>query len=285
MKITRIISVSFSPAGSTEEITRKLAGQIAASVGLPSVHDSFTLPKERIEKRLFSSSDLVLFSVPTYAGRIPNKILPSVQSLFSGEDTPVIPIVTFGNRAFDNSLKELRNELREHGFCPIAAAAIVSRHVFSKTLGQGRPDCQDQDQLQNFAESISESIKKSGSVRDFLFPALPDDALPVGPYYTPLDEEGHPAKFLKATPVTDMNLCDSCGLCANVCPMGSVSREHPEEMTGICIKCQACILKCPKHARHFDDPVMLSHTRMLEKNYGRRAEMSLFPPIIPQGTP
>ena len=222
----------------------------------------------------------MLFAVPTYAGRIPNKILPFVQTLFSGENTPVIPIVTFGNRAYDNSLKELRNELQTHGFCPIAAAAVVSRHVFSKTLGQGRPDKTDRQLLEKLASETAMAVHSADSIHDLLPLVLPDNDTPVGPYYTPLDEKGNPAKFLKATPVTDLSECDGCGICADACPMGSVSHSHPEETTGICIKCQACILKCPQHARCFSDPVMLSHTRMLEKTYGRRADTVIFPPAV-----
>ena len=48
------------------------------------------------------------------------------------------------------------------------------------------------------------------------------------------------------------------------------------EVTGICIKCQACIKKCPTHAKYFDDPAFLSHVAMLEQNYTRRAETEVF---------
>ena len=58
--------------------------------------------------------------------------------------------------------------------------------------------------------------------------------------------------------------------------MGSVSAENPAEINGICIKCQACIRKCPKSAKYFDDPAFLSHVAMLEQNYRRRAEAEFF---------
>ena len=58
--------------------------------------------------------------------------------------------------------------------------------------------------------------------------------------------------------------------------MGSISAEDPAQVTGICIKCQACIKKCPVQAKYFDDPAFLSHVAMLEQNYTRRAEAELF---------
>jgi len=58
--------------------------------------------------------------------------------------------------------------------------------------------------------------------------------------------------------------------------MGSISREDPKEVPGICIKCQACVKKCPTNAKYFDDPAFLSHIAMLEQNYTRRAEAEIF---------
>ena len=278
MYISRIWAVTFSPTGGTALVAQEIAGQIAEHLSVPWETDDFTLPESRRETRKFRSSELVIFAVPTYAGRIPNKILPAVQNLFIGSNTPVIPVVTFGNRSFDNSLKELRNELSKQGFVPIAATAVVSRHVFSKTLGKGRPDHRDMQLLDFFSSDVADKIQAAGELRDFLQPVLPEDRTPVGSYYTPLDEEGNPARFLKAAPVTDTERCDQCGICTQVCPMGSVPADHPENTSGICIKCQACILKCPQHARSFTDPAMLSHTRMLEKTFQDRTASSIYLP-------
>ena len=38
------------------------------------------------------------------------------------------------------------------------------------------------------------------------------------------------------------------------------------QVPGICIKCQACVRRCPQGAKYFDDPSLLSHTRMVEVN-------------------
>ena len=99
---------------------------------------------------------------------------------------------------------------------------------------------------------------------------------PVAPYYIPLGEDGQPAKFLKAKPLTDPAKCDHCGKCAAVCPMGSINKDNTDEVPGICIKCQACIVYCPKQAKFFHDDRFLSHKAMLEKNYTRTAHSEIF---------
>lgn len=98
---------------------------------------------------------------------------------------------------------------------------------------------------------------------------------PVGNYYTPLKEDGTPARFLKAKPVTDLSRCTGCGLCAEICPMNSIDAED-YSVSGICIKCHACIRNCPAHAKSITDEQFLSHVKMLEKNYSRRAENCFF---------
>ena len=65
-------------------------------------------------------------------------------------------------------------------------------------------------------------------------------------------------------------------LCPSKCPMGSIDRDQPSIVTGICIKCQRCVRNCPKGAKYFDDPVFLSHVKMLETTYNGRADNKIF---------
>lgn len=49
---------------------------------------------------------------------------------------------------------------------------------------------------------------------------------PIRPYYTPRDRNGEPIKdFLKAKPVTDLDKCVRCGLCARLCPHGAIGPQ------------------------------------------------------------
>lgn len=275
MQIKKVYAVYFSPVGSTGKVAESVAGVIAEKTGAAVEKIDFTLPANRGGTWQFKRDELVVFGTPTYAGRIPNKALPFVQELFKADHTPAVAVVTFGNRNFDSSLTELCEELKKNGFCPFAAGAFASRHVFSQTIAAGRPDARDMDVLHAFADKAAEKLIAAADADALTAPVIRDGA-PVAPYYVPKGLDGQPAKFLKAKPKTNMDLCDNCGTCAEVCPMGSISKENVAEVTGICIKCQACVRLCPKGAKYFDDPAFLSHVAMLEKNFQKRAEPETF---------
>ena len=279
--ISRVYAVYFSPAGSTGAVAEHIAGTIAGKCNLPCKVIDFTLPKMRKEQYSFDENDLVIFGMPTYAGRIPNKVLPFVQTLFEGNGALAVSLVTFGNRSFDSSLTELTEELSEKGFRVLAASAWVCRHVFSRQIAAGRPDALDYVKMGVFADEVLRRLhtldvdrgqcSKESAEEEWKSPVIRGGE-PVAPYYIPKGEDGEPAKFLKAKPLTDTAKCTNCGICAEVCPMGSVSKENYADVPGICIKCQACVLKCPEGAKYWDDAAFLSHVRMLENNYTDRKE-------------
>lgn len=273
MNISCVKAVYYSATGTTEKVVTGIAEKIAAALGVPMEVYDYSLPQNRAEGKTYTADQLVVFGTPVYAGRVPNKMLPVVQNNFKGEGALAVPVVTFGNRSFDNGLIELRNELENNGFHTIAGAGVACEHVFSKKLAAGRPDTEDWKKLTAFAEAVAEKVR---ALTEIPSPIAVRGDDPVGPYYTPLGTDGKPAVFLKAKPKTKEELCDKCGICARVCPMGSVNPENPLEITGICIKCQACIKKCPTQAKYFDDAAFLSHVSMLEQNYTRRAEAEVF---------
>ena len=284
MNIKTVHAVYFSPAGHTQAVVCRIARTLADTLQCPLTEDDFTLPDARRQVRTYEADELVVFGMPVYAGRVPNKALPFLQSLFQGNNTPAVCVVTFGNRSFDESLKELCSELHAHGFLPVAAGAFVCAHAMSGTLAADRPDAADEAKMKALAEGAR------GRLADISAAAHSADAdtasglcggtdalssfyaAEVGPYYRPLEESGEPANFLKAKPLTDTALCDNCGICARVCPMGSIDASDVTQTPGICIKCHACVRKCPQKAKSFADPSLKSHIRMLEQTYARRAE-------------
>lgn len=129
MKINKIWAIYFSATGTTAKCVRALTVGLAERLDAPVETYDFTLPKQRLGFPSMGKGDLVVFGTPTYAGRVPNVLLKYLQTVKSG-GALAIPVVTFGNRNFDNSLIELRDLLETGGFHTVAAAAVSCEHSF-----------------------------------------------------------------------------------------------------------------------------------------------------------
>ncbi len=286
MSIRRIYKIYFSPTGTTEKVVSALADTLAAKYPVPAgsaksevcTYD-FTLPSARESFPQLSCEDLVIFGMPTYAGRLPNLMLKYLDGLVQGSGALAIPVVTFGNRNFDNSLIELRDLLEAKGFHTIAAAACSCEHSFSYVLGAGRPDEDDLSEICDFAGRILSKLveieKQHTESVPVEVPGVPAEENHGG-YYQPRDRHGVSIDIRKVKPLTDMEKCTDCGLCAKVCPMGAIDPSDASKVPGICIKCGACEKKCPEGAKYYDDPGYLYHKTELEEMYARRADNAFF---------
>ena len=115
MKIQKVWAISFSATGNTERTVKLLAEELAGKLGCPMEQLSFTKPMERTREVYFREEDLVVVGSPTYAGKLPNKILPDFQSKLKGNGALAVGVVTFGNRSYDNALAELCAVLESDG--------------------------------------------------------------------------------------------------------------------------------------------------------------------------
>ena len=274
MKLEKIWAVSFSGTGTTRRTAERIAGGIASRLNLPVESVDFSRPAVRQETLGFGEKDLVVFGTPVYAGRVPNVLLPFLRERIVGGGALAVPVVLFGNRNYDDALIELRNILAADGMHPIAAGAFVGEHSFSRVLGANRPNAEDEALMDEFAARVAELAAgldaapvKSVAVRG---------QEPLRAYYTPRDRAGNPINILKVKPKTDLSRCGGCGLCADLCPMGSIDPADVSAVRGICIKCCACVKGCPTGAKFFDDAGYLYHQHELEAQYARPAENEVF---------
>jgi ferredoxin len=273
MKPTVITAAYFSGTRTTEKIVRHISKRLAERWGAESKIHDFTLPGARDDARAFDARELVILGVPTYAGRVPNVLLPYLTEKLIGGGALAVPIVLFGNRNYDDSLIELRNILESDGFHTVGGAAFVGEHSFSYVLGAGRPDARDIKIADSFADEIFDRTENLTEAPKE--PAFVKGEDPIRPYYTPRDRNSKPINILKVKSKVNED-CTGCGICAKVCPMGSIDPQDVSRYTGICIKCGACIKKCPEKARYYDDAGFLYHKTELEEVYERRAKPELF---------
>ena len=275
MEIRKVKGLYFSGTGTTEKIVARVTAELARRLGAERTIYDFTTPAARQLDQFFSADTLAVVGVPVYAGRVPNVLAPYLKEKVRGEgDGLAIPIVLYGNRNFDDGLIELRDILEADGLRTAAAAAFIGEHSFSRTLAAGRPDERDLESADAFARAAAEKIAALAALPDA--PVHVRGETPLRPYYTPRDRQGNPVNILKVKPKTDPEKCVQCGLCARLCPMGSIAPADPSAVKGICIKCCACVKKCPAGAKYYDDERYLYHQHELEEGFARRAEPELF---------
>lgn len=268
--IQKVRAVYFSPTGTTRRVVTTVAKNIAKALHAVCDEYDFTLPRARTAPLTFTSNELIVFGTPVYAGRVPNVLLKYLDTI-TGNGALAVPITVFGNRNYDDALVELRDILYRGGLCPIAAAAFVGEHSFSRVLAKNRPDAKDLDAAAAFALDIAARCSTLDESTPPPLVEVPGTPYPYRGYYTPRDRHGTPVDIRKVKPLTN-DRCNDCGLCVKVCPMGSINPDNVKEITGICIKCGACIKKCPRNAKYYDDAGYLYHQHELEEIYTGRAE-------------
>ncbi len=264
----RITGLFFSPTGNTKSIVSFLVDTIYDNrlemLGTENLNGSryldITLPSSREDIPFFEPDEVLVIGFPVYAGRVPNLMLSYLSSL-KAEGTLCVPLVCYGNRAFDDSLVELCDIMTENGFRVVAAAALVGQHSFSETLAKGRPDIDDFQEIRNFVSHISFEGKSDL--------AVPGRSKEDRAYYKPLSPSGESINILKVQPRT-LDTCTGCGECSRYCPLGSISKLDSKQMIGKCMKCNSCIKACPVGAKVFDDPGYLIHKEDLESTLTQR---------------
>lgn len=274
MNINSVKVVTFSPTGNSEKVAKSIAKGIQAQ----TEHINITLPSAKTQNYEEFHDELTIIAVPVYLGRVPNEAAYRIRRL-TANNTPTVIVVTYGNRAYEDALRELNDIVTEVGFKPIAAAVFIGEHSWSIPeipTAHGRPDDEDLSKAEVFGNKIREKLERIE--KENLLPVETPGRNP----YTLRASMWRPGELM--SPYTDDELCTRCGKCAEVCPTGAVTLKNvvctPSPRVDLravivttnpdtCLLCCACVRICPTSAR-IRRPRMLQGTKSLSKNNPER---------------
>ena len=206
-----------------------------------------------------TEEDVAVISVPSYGGRVP-AIAAERLGMIHGSGAKAVLVCVYGNRAYEDTLVELKDTAKQAGFQVIAAVSAIAEHSIVRQFAVGRPDAQDAEQLYNFAKQIQKKL----SVADTSEPMIPGDR--------PYKKTGGAGMVPKLT-----KDCNGCGMCAVKCPVQAIDKENPQKVDEkVCISCMRCVTVCPQGARKVDDVKLSTVGMMLEKVCSERKRCELY---------
>lgn len=274
MNIKSVSCVYFSPTGTTKTIAESISQGINAEI-IEMIDITKQANREGIS--LNFGNEIVILATPVYYGRVP-EIVASYLTSFKARQTPVVLVVVYGSRAYDDALKELHDIAVADQFIPVAAGAFVAEHSYSSAvypIAPGRPDYIDIQKAREFGAAVRDKLQNLRSLEDSASIAIPGQA----PYIEPvnLNMIKKARSVVALTPETDMSKCTQCGLCAEVCPTGAIS---PDDVTQTdrwqCLICFACVKSCPEDARQMNEPNFKAAIQALQQNCQDKKEPELY---------
>ena len=244
-----ITGAYFSPTGGTKRALELICGLFQTEAEFLDLTGPSRVKKE------FSPTDLLVLALPVYAGQRP--AVPGLLDGLEGTGTPCILIATYGNRHYDDTLAQMKREMQAHGFRCLAAAAVVTPHIFAPTLGKGRPDTEDMDALAAFVQAAQEKLARPG----WMQPEVPGNPCPAPKPAVPVKKD------------RDWDICLGCGFCAKSCPTGAMDIKTLLWSDSLCISCMSCVAHCPVGALGYNSSALASR---LTELYSARRRIETF---------
>ena len=241
-------AIYFSPTYNTKKACEYFTNGDYISIDLIKNSEDITL----------NSDDIAIIGVPSYSGRVPAYAKAKLNRI-KGNNTKVILISTYGNRAQEDTLIELSDIVSDLGFSVIAGMELVGRHSIFKNVAANRPDGEDFKDYANFKIQILNKLSSNPLAIE-----MPGNR----PY-----KEVKPSTLV---PIATDD-CVDCKACAVACPTKAISYDNPKITNpNLCIHCMRCTFCCKFNARIIEPKTYDAMETRLKKVFEGRKPNKLY---------
>lgn len=256
MQLTKIV---FSPTGGTSKVADILAASLAKE--LKCSESTIDLSDPFLDETDLSvpAGSLALIAMPCFGGRAP-KVAMERLSRIKGNGATCVVVNVYGNRDFDDALLEMEDGAKAAGFEVVAAIAAIAEHSIMRQFATGRPDAEDEKNLEEFAKRIAKQIEQGENT-----------APPRVPGNDPYMKAGAVPLVPKVT-----GKCVACGKCAESCPVTAINSVDYASDKDVCIACMRCIQVCPQNARSISKLMVKAASMAIKKDASVRKECELY---------
>lgn len=260
----------FSAAGTTRTISDRICHTMVEKLSPPDPMEPEALwprktydilRKARQEPVSLNLEDCLVVVMPVYSGRLAPLCVENLCK-FTGAGTPAIAVVVYGNRAYEDALRELSDILREQGFVVAGAAAFIARHSLFPKLAEDRPSAQDFVDMDAFATRCAARVDIwKGGEEGLMVPG------------------NRPYREYKVPPLKPSGNaeCNGCGVCVRNCPVQAIPGKTPRKTNKeVCISCASCVVVCPQQARAFRGLLYTYAAWMFTRKYAAPKQVEMF---------
>ncbi|PWR71181.1 EFR1 family ferrodoxin [Methanospirillum stamsii] len=237
----------FSATGNTKAIARVLQEEFSI-LGADTNLIDITPLDSRNPGILPGTGDVIVLGLPVHSWRAPRVIREWLVTL-KGQGKKCAMFFTYGGFGIHPSHYSTRKILEQQGFSVVGSAEFPASHTFN--LGgwnalKNRPDRSDFDVAREYAAAVLRRFTGED-------PGFPPEMEPTTHPESILDSiEQFRFKILTKLPSRD-GTCSNCGICADVCPTGSMDAIAGKANRDTCIACLACVVSCPEQTITIND--------------------------------
>jgi len=257
-KKKKIFIVYFSPAGSTRHVAQVIGKQfLSLGVEVSSFDlaecssDVATVISQQMEAS--NGKSCLFIGSPVYVSHAVPLVMDYIAGLKENTGGFAVPFVTWGGACSGISLYEMGKELISKKFTLLGAAKILAVHSLmwelEDPLGKGHPDADDDRIVKELVNCVNQQLHVDNPKGI----KLSDLAYQTKENHEKMEKISlQTAKAHMPERTIDVELCNQCQVCSDVCPADAMTLTPYPEFSMECVFCFTCMKKCPEKAINAD---------------------------------